>query len=73
MIKSDVIVDDNIEAADFGNCSAIIDGEDLNDDEANSELNNTMIRVGDKKAAVNQSTVSINDVSIELSQTEIPQ
>ena len=32
-----------------------------------------MIRVGDKKAAVNQSSVSINDVSIELSQTEISQ
>ena len=32
-----------------------------------------MIRVGDKKAAVNQSTVSINDVSIELSRTEISQ
>ena len=45
----------------------------MNDDDANSELNNTMIRVGDKKAAVNQSTVSINDVSIELSQTEISQ
>ena len=56
-----------IEAADFGNCSAIIDGEELNDDEANSELNTTIVRTGDKKAIGNQSTVSLTDVSIELS------
>ena len=42
-----------IEAADFGNCSAIIDREELNDDDANSELNTTIIRTGDKKTIGN--------------------
>ena len=61
----------DIETVDFGDCSVIVDKEELNDEEATSELNTTIIRTGEKKAEVDRSTVSLSDVTIDISQSEI--
>ena len=61
----------DIETVDFGDCSVIVDKEELNDEEATSELNTTIIRTGEKKADVDRSTVSLSDVTIDISQTDI--
>ena len=49
----------------------IVDKEELNDEEATSELNTTIIRTGDKKGDVDRSTASLSDVTIDISQSEI--
>ena len=61
----------DIEAVDFGDCSVIVDKEELNDEDANSELNTTIIRTGAKTLAVDRSTASLSDVTIDISQSDI--
>ena len=57
---------------DFGDCSVILDKDAPNDDEATSELNTTVIKAEtEKKADVDESAISLNDVSIDVSQSDI--
>ena len=50
----------------------IIDKDAPNEEDANSELNTTIIRTGEKKAEDDQqSTVSLTDVTIDISQSDI--
>ena len=60
------------ESVDFGDCSVIIDKDAAVEEDANSELNTTIIRTGEKKAEDDQqSTISLADVTIDISQSDI--
>ena len=50
----------------------IIDKEAASEEEANSELNTTIIRTGEKKTEDDRkSIVSLSDVTIDISQSDI--
>ena len=60
------------ETVDFGDCSVIIDKDAAIEEDGNSELNTTIIRTGEKKAEDDQqSTISLADVTIDISQSDI--
>ena len=61
----------DIEAVDFGDCSVILDKEVPVDEEANSELNTTVIRTGENATDDASSTVSLADVAVDVSQSDI--
>ena len=49
----------------------ILDKDAPTDEDANSELNTTIIRTGEKKADVDQSAISLTDVAVDISQSDI--